>query len=180
MSSERKEEEWRSPLNIQIRFTEPDDVKYLKEWLTDPDVNRWFPMEDELEIDDAANRWIGFCRYKCSLTALKDGVPVGLLTLYLQPYKKLAHQCEFGIIVSPEHRGQKVGSELLTNGIHLAKNKFKIELLHLQVYDGNPAMRLYSRFGFTEFGKQTKWIKENPGEEPPEYTARVFMEKYLR
>jgi RimJ/RimL family protein N-acetyltransferase len=179
MAEEKKDEEWHSPLGIDIRYTEPEDAPHLRQWLLDPEVSRWFPMVDEMEIDDAVNRWIGFCRYRCSLTAVKDGLPVGLITLYLQPYKKLAHQCEFGIIVSPDHRGQKVGSEMLTNAIHLAKVKFKIELLHLQVYQGNPALRLYSRFGFKEFGRQTQWIKENPGESPPEFTGRIFMEKYL-
>lgn len=179
MSEEMKEEQWRSPLKIDIRYTEPDDAPHLKRWLLDPEISRWFPMADEVEIDDAVNRWIGFYRYRCSLTALKDGLPVGLTTLYLQPYKKLAHQCEMGIIVAPEYRGQKVGSELLMNAMHLGKSKFQIELLHLQVYEGNPAERLYKRFGFVEFGKQSGWIKENPGEQPSKYTGRIFMEKYL-
>jgi putative acetyltransferase len=159
---------------LEFRYTENGDAKYLKEWLMDPTVGRWFPMCDELEIDDAVNRWIAFARYKCSLTAVKDGVPCGLTTLYLQPYRKLAHQCEFGIIVGSPFRGQGIGSHLLTNLIHLAKTRFKIELLHLQVYQDNPAIRLYSRFGFAEFGRQTHWIKDGN-----EHTGRVFMEKFL-
>ncbi len=165
----------RSPLNIDIRYTEASDATSLKKWLLDPEVNRWFPMADEVEIDDAVNRWIGFYRYRCSLTAHINGEPVGITTLYLQPYKKLAHQCEFGIIIAPEFRGKKIGTELLNNLIYLAKNKFKIELLHLQVYEGNPATRLYERMGFKEYGKQTHWIKESPGL----YTGRVFMEKFI-
>jgi putative acetyltransferase len=57
----------------------------------------------------------------------------------------------------------------------LAKETFKIELLHLQVYAGNPATRLYSRLGFKEFGRQNEWIKELDGT----YTARIFMERTL-
>jgi putative acetyltransferase len=160
---------------IQIRYTDLSDAKYLKDWLCQPDVGRWFPMDDQVEIDDAVNRWIGFSRYKCSLTAVKEGIPVGLTTLYLQPYRKLAHQCEFGIIVGQEHRGKGVGTELLRNLMHLAKEQFRIELLHLQVYAENPAMHLYSRMGFKEFGRQTHWIKERDGT----YRARVFMERFL-
>ena len=100
----------------------------------------------------------------------------GLTTLYLQPYRKLAHQCEFGIIVGEGYRNKGVGNELIKNLINLAKNFFlHIELLHLQVYDGNPATRLYERWGFKEFGRQSHWIKEAPND----YRARVFMERFI-
>lgn len=173
--NDQQKETERSPLNIDIRYTDPADAPHLRRWLLDKEISRWFPMYDEVEIDDAVNRWIGFSRYRCSLTAVYQGVPVGLTTLYLQPYRKLAHQCEFGIIVAPEYRGQKVGTELINNLIYLAKEKFKIELLHLQVYEGNPAIRLYERMGFKEFGHQTRWIKEAPDV----YVGRVFMERYI-
>lgn len=159
---------------LDFRYTEMSDAKYLKSWLQDPNVGRWFPMCDEVEVDDAVNRWISFARYKCSLTATLNGEPVGITTLYLQPYRKLAHQCEFGIIVAGDQRGKGIGSHLLKNLMHLAKTRFRIELLHLQVYQGNPAIRLYERFGFTNFGMQTHWIKEKEG-----YMGRVFMERFL-
>ena len=161
--------------NVMIRYTELSDAKYLKQWLLHPSVGQSFPMADEVEVDDAVNRWISFYRYKCSLTATIDGVPCGLATLYLQPYKKLAHQCEFGIIVDENHRGKGIGELLINNLMHLAKNNFKIELLHLQVYAGNPAMKLYEKMGFKEFGCQTHWIKEKEGV----YVGRVFMERFI-
>ena len=161
--------------SIEIRYTEASDFNVLKDWLLDPSIGRWFPVYENLEIEDAANRWIAFSRYRCSLTAIKDSKPVGIATLYLQPYKKLIHQCEFGIIVGNGYRGQGIGTELLKNLIHLAQENFKIELLHLQVYSENPAIHLYERLGFTEFGRQAHWIKEIDGT----YTGRVFMEKAL-
>lgn len=161
--------------SLEIRYTDLSDGRYLKKWLLDPTIGKWFPICDDVEIDDAVHRWIGFSRYKCSLTAVKNGEPCGLATLYLQPYRKLAHQCEFGIIVGEGYRGKGIGSDLLKNLMHLAKENFHIELLHLQVYAENPAMRLYTRMGFVEFGRQERWIKELDGT----YTARVFMERTL-
>lgn len=173
---ELKQEIPQNPLeNLEIRYTELGDAKYLREWLKEPGILRWFPMFDDVEIEDAVQRWIGFARYKCSLTATVNGVPAGLTTLYLQPYRKLAHQCEFGIIVGDGFRGKGIGGELIKNLINLGKNYFNIELLHLQVYAENPAIHLYSRWGFKEFGRQTHWIKEGPGD----YRARVFMERFI-
>lgn len=160
---------------LEFRYTDVSDGKFLKQWLLEPGVGRWFPMYDEVEVDDAVGRWISFHRYKCSLTALMNGEPCGIATLYLQPYRQLAHQCEFGIIVGGGYRGRGIGTQLIEHLSHLAKNRFKIELLHLQVYEGNPAMKLYSRLGFVEFGKQTKWIKEVNGG----FVGRIFMEKYI-
>ena len=160
---------------LEFRYTQVEDGKYLKQWLMDPSVGKWFPLVGEVEIDDAVHRWIAFSRYKCSLTVVKDGEPCGMSTLYLQPYKKLAHQCEFGIIIGPDYRGLGIGSELLNHLIHLAKTRFNIILLHLQVYEGNPAVRFYERFGFKEFARQDKWIRELNGD----YTARIFMEREI-
>lgn len=158
---------------LDIRYTEASDAPHLLEWLKDPEASRWFPMHDSVEIEDAVNRWISFSRYKCSLTATLNGKPCGIATLYLQPYRKLAHQCEFGIIVGPGMRGLGIGGQLIKNLIHLAKNYFHIELLHLQVYDKNPAIKLYTRWGFEEYGRQTKWLKEGP----EDYRARIFLER---
>lgn len=162
------------PSGLEVRYTELEDAHYLKKWLMDPSVALWFPMADEMEVDDAVMRWIAFYRFKCSLTVLKNGEPCAIATLYLQPYRKLAHQCEFGIIVATEERGRGIGSYLMSHIMHLAKEKFKISLLHLQVQSENPAVQLYKKFGFTPFGLQQGWVKEENS-----LGARLFMERAL-
>jgi RimJ/RimL family protein N-acetyltransferase len=161
-------------LPIQIRYTEMSDAKYLKEWLLQPSVARWFPMYDEVEVEDAVGRWISFCRYKCSLTAVYNGIPCGLTTLYLQPYKKLAHQCLFAIIVSEKFRNKGIGTALLSYLMKSAKEKFNIEILHLEVYEGNPAIHLYQRMGFTQYGVEPRFIRDKS-----EYISKIMMQKYL-
>jgi RimJ/RimL family protein N-acetyltransferase len=159
---------------VMLRYTEPEDAPYLKEWLLQPGVLRWFPMQELPEIEDAVKHWIGFSRFRCSLTAVYEGKPIGLSTLYLMPYRKVAHQCLFSIIVSEEFRGKGVGSLILNNIMHLAKEQFKIEYLYLEVYDGNPAIHLYNKFGFKQVGSQPHFIKEEGG-----YVAKIIMERAL-
>ena len=103
-----------------------------------------------------------------------DGKPVGAALLYIQPYKKLAHQCLFSIIIDEVYRGKGIGTELLQALMKLGKEKFHLELLHLEVYEGNPAIGLYRKLGFTEFGGQKHFIKDKN-----EYIGKILMQKKL-
>lgn len=170
MDEENKEEK----PQVEIRYTSLDDGPYLKEWLEEPGILKGFPMADPPEIEDSVKHWIGFAKYKSSLTATIDGKPVGIATLCLMPYRKLIHQCLVSIIVSKEARGKGVGTLLMNNLLHLAKEYFGIEVLYLEVYEGNRAVNLYERFGFREIGFQKHFMKEDG-----EYIGKIIMERIL-
>lgn len=159
---------------LSFRLTRLEDASYLQRWLSDPNILRWFPMFDAREIEDAVRIWIGYSRIESGITAEWNGEPIGMANLYIQPYKKLAHTCLFSIIVKEEMRGKGMGKALIEYLMKHAKEKFKIEILHLEVYEGNPAKHLYERVGFKEFGCQTRFIKEDG-----KYMAKIFMQKRL-
>lgn len=160
--------------DVELRYTMEEDAPALEAWLLQPGVLRGFPMQDEREVVDSVKHWISFAKYKSSLTATYKGKPVGIATLCLMPYRKIAHHCLVSIIVSEEMRGRGVGTLLLNNLIHLAKSYFNLEVLYLEVYEGNPAVSLYKRFGFVEIGKQRHFMKENG-----EYIGKLIMERVL-
>lgn len=159
---------------LELRYTIQEDTDALREWLSEPGVLKAFPMADAPEIEDSVKHWIGFARYKSSLTALYDGKPAGIATLCLMPYKKLIHQCLLSIIVGKDYRNKGVGTVLINNLLHLAKTYFKIEVVYLEVYEGNPAVSLYRRFGFKECGLQKYFMKDNG-----EYIGKLIMERVL-
>lgn len=159
---------------IEVRFTKPEDAPYLTHWLQEREILCWFPMINDREIEDAVRVWIGYSKLQSGLTAEWNGVPCGMANLYIQPYKKLKHQCLFSIIVEQQRRGQGVGTVLLERLMQLAKNQFHIEILHLEVYEGNPAIHLYKKMGFEKFGCQKHFIKEDG-----KYTGKVFMQRRL-
>ena len=160
---------------ISVRFAEEGEETHLVQWLLQPNILQWFPLSDLREIEDAARIWMSYSKQNGVLMALWNGEPCGTATLYLHPFRKLAHQALFAIIVAEEFRGKGVGKRLLFELEKLAKERFSIELLHLEVYDGNPAIRLYERLGFVQYGYQKRFIKEQDGS----YLGKIMMQKPL-
>lgn len=171
--------------HLTFRPGEEGDQKYLVEWLLQPGVLKGFPLCDLREVEDAARIWVGYSKQGAVLTALWDGVPCGIAVLYIQPYKKLAHQCLLAMIVDEQHRGKGVGAKLLQELMALGKERFKLEFVHLEVYEENPAIHLYRKVGFREYGIQRHFIKNVPSvspdgqPEPPTYFSKILMQKYL-
>lgn len=160
---------------ISIRFAEESDQPFLVEWLMQPGVLDWFPLTDLREVEDAARIWMSYTKRQGVLTALWNGTPCGIANLYLQPYQKLAHQCLFAIVVDEKYRGRGIGTRLMEDLMALAKERFGIELLHLEVYEGNPAIGLYKRLGFSQYGIERHFVKNVDGT----YLAKVLMQKTL-
>jgi len=162
-------------MTVEIRPSDLGDIPYLRQWLFDPDILYGFPMDGSEEIEDSIRQWQAFIMKNCGITAVHNGIPCGLALLYVQSWKKLAHTCLFSILVEKEHRNLGIGRQLLTNLMILAKDTFHIEILHLEVYAGNPACRLYERMGFVVFGRHPRFAKEKEGQ----YRDKICMEKRL-
>ncbi len=160
---------------IHIRPSVVEDAPFLIGWALDPSILRWFPMTDQREVDDAVRIWMGYTRYQASFTAEYEGKPAGMAVLYLQPYKRLAHHCLFAIIVDAQYRNLGIGRALIEHFEKAARDQFHIELLHLEVYEGNPAIRLYQRLGFKEYGKHPRFIKSEG-----KYITKILMQKDLK
>lgn len=161
---------------FDIRYTYLSDAPFLRKWLHFPEVQHWFPVEEEKEIEDSVQCWIGFSRYSSSITATLDkGQTIcGMGTLFLMPYRKVAHHCLFKMIVDPQYQRQGIGSSILKNLKHLAKNYFRLELMHIEVFEGNPFIHLLEKYDFHEFARQEKFVKDSD-----KYYARILYESYL-
>ncbi len=160
--------------SIVIRPSVEGDAPFLADWIIKPDVLRWFPMSDQREIDDSVRIWMGYIRLGASFTAEYQGKPAGMAVLYVQPYKRFSHHALFAIIVDENHRNLGIGKALIEFLEKEACKKLDITLLHLEVYEGNPARRLYERLGFKEYGKHPRFIKENG-----KYVCKILMQKDL-
>lgn len=160
--------------NFDIRYTYVTDMSYLRQWMKSPGMLKWFPVKEEKEVEDALQCWIGFCRWSSSITATVNHIPCGIGTLFLMPYKKVAHHCLFKIIVDPHWQKKGIGTALIKNLKHLAKNYFHLEMISTEVFEGNPIISLLQKNGFKEIFRQDKYVKTDDG-----YKARIFLETVL-
>ncbi len=159
---------------IEIRLAEERDRQHLVDWLLQPGVLDGFPLYDLREVEDAATIWISYRKFDAVLTATIDSAPCGIANLYIQPYEKLSHHALFAIIVDEKVRGKGVGTKLIEELLKLAKENFKLEFVHLEVYAGNRAINLYRKFGFVEYGVHKRFLKQDG-----KFVDKILMQKYL-
>ncbi len=160
---------------ISIRPMMESDTPILERILNEPEVQLYYPMSNSKEVSDALRVWNFYMRQGSVFTIEVGKQPAGLAVVYVSSYEKLKRQALFAIVIGKEYRGQGLGSKLLAHIIDKAKNEFGIKLLHLEMYEGNPAKSLYERFGFKHYATHERFLKEANGT----YKAKIMMELKL-
>ena len=161
---------------ILIRKSIEEDLKFLREALLDESVLVYYPMSNEKEVDDALLTWKYYIKQGCAFSAVHSGHEVvGMANLYIHSFERLKGQSLFSIVVKKEMRGKGIGTILLKELIRSAKEDFKLRLLHLEVYEDNPAYGLYERLGFVEYARHKRFLKNSEGI----YKDKVNMQMHL-
>ncbi len=161
---------------LYFRETTQKDGPLIEKWLMQSETLAGFPMENQREVADAVGIWLRYLGQGTALTAIYKKEPCGAANLYIQPIEKLKHQCLFVVIVDERYRNQGIGALLVKALERRAKERFNIEILHLEVYANNRAIRLYERLGFKHYGVHPRFLKDREGN----YYDKILMQKQLR
>lgn len=159
--------------DFDIRFSDEGDLSSLQKWFEPEGATDPFPFGPD-EKNEALKNWIGFARYKASLTGLMKGEPCAIGTLFLMPYKKVAHHCSFYLMVHPEHRRKGVGYAMIRNLMHLAKTRFRLESVHAEIYEPSPMLPLLEKLRFGVFARQENFVHIDGCER-----ARILLEHFF-
>lgn len=143
--------------HFDIRYSALEDLASLQQWFQDDAACGDFPF-GPAEKEEALKNWIGFAKYKASLTGTIDDVPCAVGTLFLMPYRKVAHHCSFYLIVDPKHRRKGVGASMLRNLLHLAKNRFRLESVHVEIFEPSFLLPLLQKLQFEVFARQENFV----------------------
>lgn len=160
--------------DYDIRFSEESDFSVLDRWFSDPSACDPFPFGFEERVD-ALKNWIGFARYHASLTGTIQDVPCAIGTLFLMPYKKVAHHCSFYLYVEPEHRRKGIGTSMVRNLLHLAKTRFRLESVHAELFEPSSLLSILQKFQFELFARQENYVKINGRGRP-----RLLLEHFFQ
>lgn len=145
-------------VDYDIRFSELSDLSYLKEWFSLPHACDAYPFAPE-EMEEALKNWIGFSKYRASLTGIVKEEPCAIGTLFLMPYRKVAHHCSFYLIVAPSQRKKGIGTSMVRNLLHLAKTRFRLESVHVEVFEPSALFPILEKLNFHPFAKQENFMK---------------------
>ncbi|MBI5272389.1 MAG: GNAT family N-acetyltransferase [Chlamydiia bacterium] len=159
--------------DFDIRYSVEEDAAPLKRWLSVEGACDDFPFETT-DLNEVVKNWIGFARYKASLTGILGSEPCAVGTLFLMPYKKVAHQCSFNLIVDPVYRRKGIGTSMVRNLLHLAKTRFRLESVYAELYEPSHLLALVEKLGFQIFARQENFIHVNGCPRP-----RVLLEYFF-
>jgi len=133
-----------------------DIPKSARYWRNLPEVWRWC-RQRTLLTEHEQQEWIEKIHYDpsikmfgvyCSSKETKDYVGVcGLTSLDLQNSK-----AEFSLYISPEHQGRGYGQKALGLLLAHAFMDFGLRRIWGEVFEGNPAMKMFKGLGFQHEG----------------------------
>ena len=143
---------------FDIRYSTLDDLQPLTLWMSELGATDDF-IFDEDEMEPALKNWIGFSKYKASLTGTWKGEPCAVGTLFLMPYLKVSHHCSFYLIVDPQHRRKGIGASMIRNLLHLAKTRFRLESVHVEIFEPSLLLSILQKLRFDLFARQENYLK---------------------
>ena len=169
---------------LRIRSAKVDDAAALLEMfrqavteteclLTTPEEARGLTLEQEKEF---------IARYQENTAQLflvgqVSTQIISSLSVTQSRWKKQEHMAEFGIVVLRDYWNIGVGRRMINSMLKWAEEQPLLECLHLNVMANNErAIHLYRNFGFTEYGRMRKAIRQ-PGYD---YQDLVLIEKWLK
>jgi ribosomal protein S18 acetylase RimI-like enzyme len=90
----------------------------------------------------------------------KNAELVALVGLQRERMRKLAHKsCIWGVYVTPEERGNGVGTKIMSHALHYAATAQKATQVNLGVNTSNlSAVSLYKKLGFLEYGLERGFL----------------------
>lgn len=148
-----------------IRILRPEDAEaYLEhrhEALETEPLAFLSSMEDDIaSSEESVREMLDRAPDSVIFGAFDDGL-VGSVGIYREPKRKAAHRGHiWGLYVSPGHRRQGIGRELMDAAVDHARTQLEVSQINLGVTDVAPsALALYESVGFRVWGTEPAYLR---------------------
>jgi len=133
---------------------EEKDLEWVARERNDPECRKWFRQSELLSIKQQL-LWFSTTDMRSYVAVDDDGHNVGVLSLsHIDP---IARKCEFSIMILPEYRDKGYGHKALWELLLHAFDDLNMHQVYSDVFANNPALDMYLRWGFKEYGKLPEW-----------------------
>lgn len=144
---------------MDIRYTKLFDEVYLSAWLESPKIAPYLMCEGADEIRNFKQHWMYYANRKSGLSVVDNDRVVAMGMFIMMPYQKVKHHAILQIIVGPDHQKKGIGSLLLKNLLHLAKEYLKLEVVYLEILGPSPYLSFFKKRGFHVYAEQKGYIE---------------------
>lgn len=140
---------------VRLRPVRDDDLALLLAVANDPSLRGWLRFERPI-TESEERAWMAHLHDDEGRVWLVEHAATGrrLGVLSLLDWNRVARHAELGVtLLRAEDRGAGFGSEACRLALRHAFGDMGLQRVHLNVYEDNPALRLYLRLGFREEGR---------------------------
>lgn len=142
-----------------MRYFDERDLQILKTHLMNPQIQKWFPLSSEVDVDLFTRNWANFAKHRTAITALWEQQPIGFGSIFLLPYKKVAIHTMGYLLVDPAFQRKGVGTSILRNLIHLSREFRIVEKVQCEIYEGCPLEGILKRLSFVQAFTQGGFVR---------------------
>lgn len=126
------------------------DLEWVRKERNRPECRQWFRQDHDISETEQAE-WFGTTKMKSFIVGDNKGV------VSLSHIDPVARKCEFSIMIVPEYRHKGYGKKALFDLLEIAFNDMNMNQVYSDVFDHNPALDDYLKWGFKAYGTLPNW-----------------------
>lgn len=144
---------------MDIRYSRGLDEVYLSRWIQHPSIAPYIPCEDDIERRNFVKSWMYYTSLKAGLSCVVQDTNVAMGVFILMPYKKVQHHAVLQLIVDPSVHKKGIGTHLLKNMLHLAKNYLGLDCVFMEYMGPPEGVNFFIKRGFKIYAVQKDYVE---------------------
>lgn len=149
------------------------DIEWVRRNRNNPENMKWFRQDHRISFLEQL--WWFFTNTMDSSVIWDGEERVGVVAL--SHIDRIAKKCEFSIMISDKHKKMGHGKKAMKELLDYAFNGLGMNQVYSDVFEGNPAIKMYKKMGFKVYGIFPHWYLKS-GEYVTSVLISITREEY--